>query len=180
MATRSRITTRCWSGKRRWRGVVWVRATCLTNLHGVDSTCTWAQATGVWIDAINAANLGGHNDWRVPNVKELQSLVDYGVTYPGPTIDTTCSRRYRCGPLLVVYDRRRQPDSAWPVNFSNGFVTVAAALRPTRSASAPCEVAGDRSFDLLSHLISLCLVIPRCAMMLITGGLGGGNPPAVL
>src|SRR5215510_4140966 len=57
-----------------------------TNLHGVDSTCTWAQATGVWIAAINAANFGGHNDWRVPNPKELQSIVDYGRAFPASSI----------------------------------------------------------------------------------------------
>jgi hypothetical protein len=60
--------------------------TCLTDLHGVDSECTWEQATGAWIAAINAANLGGHNDWRVPNVKELQSIVDYSKRFPGPTV----------------------------------------------------------------------------------------------
>jgi hypothetical protein len=50
---------------------------CLTTPHSVHTTCTWAEATGPWIAAINAANLGGHNDWRVPNVRELQSIVDY-------------------------------------------------------------------------------------------------------
>jgi hypothetical protein len=60
--------------------------TCLTDLHGVDSECTWAEATGSWIAAINAANLGGHNDWRLPNVKELQSIVDYSKPFPGPTV----------------------------------------------------------------------------------------------
>jgi hypothetical protein len=60
--------------------------TCLTELHGVDSECTWAQAIGEWIAAINTANLGGHNDWRLPNAKELQSLVDYSKPFPGPTV----------------------------------------------------------------------------------------------
>src|SRR6266446_5061606 len=45
-------------------------STCLTDLHGVNSACTWAQATGAWIDAVNAeggTGFAGHSDWRLPN-----------------------------------------------------------------------------------------------------------------
>ncbi len=47
----------------------------------------WAQAdSGVaknwqdalaWVQTQNSANALGHNDWRMPNAKELQSIVDY-------------------------------------------------------------------------------------------------------
>ena len=30
-----------------------------------------------WVQARNAENYGGHNDWRLPHAKELQSIVDY-------------------------------------------------------------------------------------------------------
>jgi PKD repeat protein len=40
-------------------------------------------------NAVNAVGLCGANDWRLPTPDELQGLVDYGVAYPGPTIDAT-------------------------------------------------------------------------------------------
>lgn len=36
----------------------------------------WKDALS-WVQTRNAANYLGHNDWRLPNAKELQSIVDY-------------------------------------------------------------------------------------------------------
>jgi putative cell wall-binding protein len=36
----------------------------------------WQEALA-WAQAMNSENYLGHNDWRVPNVKELQSIIDY-------------------------------------------------------------------------------------------------------
>lgn len=36
----------------------------------------WQQALA-WVQSLNATNYLGHNDWRLPNAKELQSLLDY-------------------------------------------------------------------------------------------------------
>jgi hypothetical protein len=44
--------------------------------------------TQAYVAAVNAAGLCGANDWRLPTKRELQQLVDYGIPYPGPTIDT--------------------------------------------------------------------------------------------
>lgn len=41
-----------------------------------------------WIDQVNASNFAGHNDWRIPNVRELASLVDYSVGYPDVAMST--------------------------------------------------------------------------------------------
>ena len=61
----------------------------------VNDTCTglmWQQDNGRpfnWCAALahcENLDLAGHDDWRLPNVRELQSLVDYGLPTM-PTID---------------------------------------------------------------------------------------------
>jgi hypothetical protein len=42
-----------------------------------------------YVTAVNATNLCGYSDWRLPTVDELHSIVDYSVSYGGITIDTT-------------------------------------------------------------------------------------------
>jgi len=60
------------------------------------SAMTWQNALA-WVQTRNAANYQGHNDWRLPNVKELHTLVNHANApdYNGlPAIDTayfTCT-----------------------------------------------------------------------------------------
>jgi hypothetical protein len=48
------------------------------------------QGTGLtifsWVMQLNAASFAGHTDWRVPNVNELLSIVDYNVLYPSVSV----------------------------------------------------------------------------------------------
>ena len=67
----------------------------------------WSRHRGIvtyrFSDAVNSLSLGGQSDWRVPNAKELQSIVDYSrapdySANQGPAINsifTTSS----CGPV---------------------------------------------------------------------------------
>ena len=56
--------------------------TITDNLTGL----MWAEDANIWgstnwnaaIDNCNGLSLGGHDDWRLPTVKELQSLIDFG------------------------------------------------------------------------------------------------------
>gem|GEM_PF-2265499 len=45
----------------------------------------WQRA----IDSCEYLTLGGHTDWRLPEIYELETLVDYSIAHPGPTIDTS-------------------------------------------------------------------------------------------
>lgn len=64
-----------------------------SNIDNVNPTCevgaantyTW-QAALVRAQRVNAAGFAGHSDWRVPNFKELKSLVE--TACDSPTINT--------------------------------------------------------------------------------------------
>jgi hypothetical protein len=76
-------------------GLMWPQS---DNGSGID----WEHALA-YAQSQNQANYLGYNDWRLPNTKELQSLVDYtrspGATNPanvGPAID----RLFNCTDIL--------------------------------------------------------------------------------
>jgi hypothetical protein len=79
------------------KGVVWSTPRFTGNMGSGAGTVTdnltglmWAKDADAirpedWEDALaycNALILGGHDDWRLPNVKELLSLIDFGKNNP--------------------------------------------------------------------------------------------------
>jgi len=46
------------------------------NPHDADNTYTWDESNQKFINALNAARLGGCSDWRLPSRGELKTLVD--------------------------------------------------------------------------------------------------------
>ncbi|VGO17038.1 hypothetical protein PDESU_05632 [Pontiella desulfatans] len=51
--------------------------------------CKTQLGSTYWAGALNACNgltAAGHTDWRLPNINELETLVDYGEKYPSPTL----------------------------------------------------------------------------------------------
>ncbi|PIE63588.1 MAG: hypothetical protein CSA26_12250 [Desulfobacterales bacterium] len=106
-----------------------------SNPHDADNTYTWCDPdpatnggnqgtcgdndTKDFIDALNSANFGGHNDWRLPTLKELVTLVDYGRT--DPAIDTTFFPNTRAALYLSATTHASNTIGAWSVNFSLGF-----------------------------------------------------------
>jgi len=80
-----------------------------------DSGMKWEDALA-WVQARNDENWLGHSDWRLPNAKELQSVVDYTrspaartPSQVGPAIDTSVFV------ISSITNERGEPDypSCW-------------------------------------------------------------------
>lgn len=100
-------------------------ATC----SGTATTHNWYQATGTYdasynpsaINVCGSLSLAG-TGWRLPSKKELVSIMDYSIPYPGPTIPqaifpNTVSSYYWSSTTYAGYT-----SYAWYVYFYNGYV----------------------------------------------------------
>jgi hypothetical protein len=92
------------------------------SIHYVISAFTFSQALA-YIDVLNTDPcFAGYCDWRLPNVKELQSIVNYGRSNPsidpvfGPTL-AIYHVLYRSSTMVTV-----APGNAWVVDFNLGYV----------------------------------------------------------
>jgi hypothetical protein len=59
-------------------GLQWMRFTVDRDGDGTADVLQWCDA----LDYCDKLTFAGHTDWRLPNVRELQSIVDYGRTDP--------------------------------------------------------------------------------------------------
>src|SRR5262249_31619506 len=93
-------------------------------LHCVNDQYTFAQATstasGSFLLGVNTeggTGLGGHSDWRLPNAKELLSLVDYSRSNNAiaPIFNPVNGFGYWSSTSYVI-----DPSRAWAVFFFNG------------------------------------------------------------
>lgn len=99
----------------------------------------------------NATNYKGHNDWRLPNRTELESLISIAAT--NPAIDTTA---FLSAPSTMFWSSTTYgpvPASAWLVDFSDGSTSSAVKT----GAHAVRLVRGGSAFDAVSALASTTL-----------------------
>lgn len=115
-------------------GLIWQQCSIGQNN---DSSCSgsavsynWYRASGTYHSSYNPSsedvcgslNFGGYSDWRLPAKKELMSIVDYAIPYPGPTINTTYFPNTKSSYYWSSTTNAYYPSSAWSVYFYYGDV----------------------------------------------------------
>ena len=125
-------------------GLMWQKRTADVNSDGqstVADSLPWCNAL---IFCINLG-LGGHDDWRLPNVRELESIVDYGRV--GPAIDpvfSAISGRYWSSTSI-----ESSPEGAWLVEFFGGGTRTCV----TESSCIGNESCCDKSCEALVRAV---------------------------
>jgi hypothetical protein len=109
-------------------GLVWEK---LTNpgdgsIHDFNNFYTWTDAFAK-IAALNTANFAGHSDWRLPNINELLTLVDWGQVVPAINqtvfnngVDSFTQSDFYWSSTTYQFI----PNFAWIVDFVVGFVSA--------------------------------------------------------
>ena len=73
-------------------GLTWEKKSDDGTIHDRDTTYVWSDAFAIFIAGLNSMAFAGHTDWRLPNAKELQSIMSYETSNPSvdPAFNTAC------------------------------------------------------------------------------------------
>lgn len=144
-------------------GLMWEKLSRDASIHGIQDGVgavpflSWTDAATIKVATLNAEAFGGHTDWRLPNINELQSLVDYGSVLPAidPVFESNCVDM--CTALTcsctrsdfgawywssTSYADPEFPQAAWFVDFDGGHLMVqdksaALLVRAVRGGADP-------------------------------------------
>lgn len=125
-------------------GLMWEKLTNDATIHDKDDCYTWANAFAMKITDLNTANFAGHNDWRLPNINELQTLADYGRSFPAidPAFNNGVDSFNGSSGYWSSTTFASVVTSAWSVNLGDGNVgafakTNCGGVRAVRGGSKP-------------------------------------------
>lgn len=109
---------------------------------------TWEQAL------VHAENLAsaGHEDWRLPNIKELRSLTD--VTLMNPAVDLAAFPDLQSDDYWSSTTLAGHPDRAWTTNFRFGTVSYQPKTADLliRCVRGPLTIPPDVNVPVMRHI----------------------------
>ena len=106
-------------------GLMWQQ--CTIGLNGENcesgeaSKFTWAEALQYPSQKESLATFAGHDDWRMPNIRELTSIIE--VQCAGPSINTTVFPNTPSEHVWSSSPYDFYPHYSWFLNFSDGIHT---------------------------------------------------------
>jgi len=117
--------------------LVWEKLSMDGSVHDVGNRYTWDQAFSVHVAKLNSTRFAGHADWRVPNVRDLLSIVNYAVYRPAVSAAFNTGCTAGCTVLMCSCTGASLPSGywssttfalftgvAWAVDFDFGLVLV--------------------------------------------------------
>jgi hypothetical protein len=89
------------------------------NPNDADNTYNWVESNQKFVNALNAARLGGFSDWRLPSLKELKTLVDSNRKNPAISADYFPNTQSSLYWTSTTY--ASSMNTVWCVNFFFGL-----------------------------------------------------------
>lgn len=121
-------------------GLVWEVKTTTTGVHNKDNTYQWGGLTAIgrdhmnrqgiyydpsWNDLVqgsNDLNFCGYNNWRLPTISEISSIVNKGSF--NPSIDSNYFPNTEFAKFLTSSPVADTPSRAWVIYFGFGFIST--------------------------------------------------------
>jgi uncharacterized repeat protein (TIGR02543 family) len=138
--------------------LTWMRGPNTTLSTPVTSDKKTSSALSAWVNTVNASNYGGYNDWRLPSIKELYSLISFKGTdassytgtdsslltpfidstffkfgYGDPTTERLIDAQYASNNVAVINSAANGQPIRFGLNFADGRIKGYDTITSTRT-----------------------------------------------